>query len=235
MSSIDIILPCYNPHHNWMDKVIISSHSLREKLRGDDLRILVVNDGSVTGINTEDVKLLKEKIPFLDYCEYKINRGKGYAVRKGAELSQADILLYTDIDIPYAEESVFEMIEQIKANQADILFGVRDEEYYSHVPSSRKLVSKMLKRFTSLLIRIPIIDTQCGLKGFNRKGKEILLKTTIDRYLFDMEFICLAARDKNIRYKPFVIKTDPNSVFSSLSAKILLRESWNFFKLIWRF
>jgi len=232
MSSIDIILPCYNPHHNWMDKVIISSHSIREKLKGDDIRILLINDGSVKGISKSDVALLKEKIPFLHYIEYEVNRGKGYAVRKGAEFSQADILLYTDIDFPYAEESVIKMIDLLKTDQTDILFGIRDEEYYTHVPPSRMMVSKTLKRFTTLLIRIPFTDTQCGLKGFNKKGKEILLQTSIDRYLFDMEFICLASRNKNIRFQTFVVKTDPQSVFSSLSAKILLSEAWNFLKLM---
>jgi glycosyltransferase involved in cell wall biosynthesis len=215
-----------------MDKVIISSHSIREKLKGEDIRIILVNDGSIKGICKSDVALLKEKIPFLHYLEYEVNRGKGYAVRKGAEFSQADILLYTDIDFPYAEESVLEMIGLLKADQTDILFGIRDEEYYTHVPPSRMMVSKMLKRFTSLLIRIPFTDTQCGLKGFNRKGKEILLRTSIDRYLFDMEFICLASRNKNIRFRTFVVKTDPQSVFSTLSAKILIGEIWNFLKLM---
>ena len=232
MSRIDIILPCYNPHYNWMDKVIISSHSIQEKLKGDELNIILVNDGSIKGITKNDVALLKEKIPFLHYIEYETNRGKGFAVRKGAEFSQADILLYTDIDFPYAEESILEMIALLKRVQTDILFGTRDEEYYTHVPPSRKMVSKMLKQFTALLIRIPFTDTQCGLKGFNRRGKEILLQTSIDRYLFDMEFICLASRNKNIRFQTLVIKTEPNSVFSSLSAKVLMSEIWNFLKLM---
>src|ERR1039457_3690275 len=61
MSRIDIILPCYNPHHSWIDKVIISSHSIRKKLKGDDLNIVLVNDGSVKGITKSDVAMRSEE------------------------------------------------------------------------------------------------------------------------------------------------------------------------------
>lgn len=232
MATINIILPCYNPHHNWMDKVITSSMNIKKQLHGDNLRIVLVNDGSVSGISNSEIQFLREKIPFLTYCDYETNRGKGFAIRKGIEHSNAEHYIFTDIDFPFADESIIQMAQSLKAGKADVVIGVRDEDYYTHVPPSRRFVSRLLKKMTAALIRIPVPDTQCGLKGFNLSGKDIFMQTTIDRYLFDMEFIYLVARNGSVRYSTQVVKTDPNSVFSRLNFKTLFFEGLNFVKMM---
>jgi len=70
------------------------------------------------------------------------------------------------------------------------------------------------------------------LKGFNQKGRVIFLETTIDRFLFDMQFVKFVSRDKSLVIKPQVVYCRPGIVFSHMNYKVLLRESWNFIRLI---
>jgi hypothetical protein len=70
----------------------------------------------------------------------------------------------------------------------------------------------------------------CGLKGFNNKGKAAFLSTTIDRYLFDLEFVFLAARMKlNIAKVPVNLRD--GVVLSKLNVRILATEGLNFLGL----
>jgi hypothetical protein len=79
----------------------------------------------------------------------------------------------------------------------DVVFGIKNKAYYKQLSLQRKLVSKILQLFIKILFpRLPVSDTQCGLKGMNLKGKAIFLHTKTDRYLFDLEFILNAAKSK---------------------------------------
>ena len=75
----------------------------------------------------------------------------------------------------------------------NVVIGVKDQSYYDHVPPLRRSISRVFRFFVRSLLRIPTDDTQCGLKGFDQVGKAVFLKTTIDRYLFDLEFVFLAS------------------------------------------
>ncbi|MBK7037383.1 MAG: hypothetical protein IPH42_13850 [Bacteroidetes bacterium] len=83
-------------------------------------------------------------------------------------------------------------------------------------------------------MRLKISDTQCGLKGFNKKGKDIFLKTTINRYLFDLEFIFLVSRQKEVSMVPVEIELKENIQFSSMRTGILLSEGFNFLKIFFK-
>ena len=71
-----------------------------------------------------------------------------------------------------------------------------------------------------MLLRIPTDDTQCGLKGFNQVGREVFLSTTIQRYLFDLEFIFLAAQ-KNLRIATEEVQLRPDVILSKMNWKKL--------------
>ena len=84
----------------------------------------------------------------------------------------------------------------------------------------------MIRRF----LRIPTDDTQCGLKGFNAKGKEVFLQTSIDRYLFDLEFVFLSAR-KKLTLKKVVVELRPGIELSYMRWGVLMQEFGNFLKI----
>lgn len=230
---LDIVLPCYNPLPDWEKRIVDTVQTLEKRLNGVEVFLYIVNDGSSKSINPEAVIYIKKNIPNFCFLEYKNNRGKGYALRQGVAATKNDICIYTDIDFPYEVESFLAVFEMLKKD-TDIAIGVRETKYYEHVPKVRVWISKTLKWMIRNFLRLPVSDTQCGLKGFNQKGKEIFLETTIDRYLFDLEFIFLAAKQKALKLKPVVVDLRPGIVFSNMNFKILAQEGRSFMKIFIR-
>lgn len=233
-TALDIVLPCYNPATGWAENIVRAHTAITQALPDTQVRILVVNDGSLRGVSTEDVQLLEKHIANFRYITYAKNRGKGYALREGIRHSDAPCTIYTDIDFPYTTESLLHIYRVLLRNEADMAIGVKNREYYAHVPPFRRFISRLLRTCSSAILRLKVSDTQCGLKGFNARGRELFLRTTIDRYLFDLEFIFLASRDAAIRMLPVEIALRDNVQFSSMRMSILLQESGNFFKIFIR-
>ena len=232
MASLDIILPVYNPLPGWEEIVIGRFQSLEKALPALKIRLFIVNDGSQRLDQDQSLPLLHSALPDLQWISYSENRGKGYALRQGVKQSTADYIVYTDIDWPYSEESMIGIVN--KFNEADAVIGTRDMSYYDHLPSARRRISKLLRSFNAKLLRLKVDDTQAGLKGFRRSVKDIFLSTTIDRYLFDLEFIYLLSGRKEIKIVGFPIALRPGITFSKMNRKILLQEARNFLKIWWK-
>jgi len=228
--TISIILPVYNPAEGWEDIVLAKSKELAALYLDMDFEVMVVNDGSTSpAMIGARRKLQPEGIKLI---EYNPNKGKGEALRTGVKSSSGGLVLYTDIDFPYTMTSITKVIDLLKNEKADVVIGVKDQNYYTHVPPIRRFISRAFRFFVRLFLQIPTDDTQCGLKGFNQKGKDVFLKTTIDRYLFDLEFVFLSSRDKAISIKIQEIQLRPDVYFRKMNWNIIRGEAWNFLKIL---
>lgn len=231
-TNIDIVLPCYNPIQNWQVVIYESYKELSKDYPDINWRFILVNDGSSEHLEAEKIQFLENEIPNFNFIDNATNFGKGYALRAGVKTSTAEICIYTDVDFPYKLESLTKLTEILLQQKADVVVGVKRNAYYKNVPFSRKMVSKSLRWLIRKLLNISITDTQCGLKGFNKKGKDIFLQTSINRYLFDLEFVFLAENNKNCTIISTEIDLKEGIVFSKLNFKILLTESRNFGKVL---
>lgn len=217
-----------------METVTGAYDQLVNCLPGKVLHIILVNDGSQTGIQPDHISALKRAIPLFTYCELPENKGKGYAIREGVRHSQAPVCLFTDIDFPYTLESILSLVQVLTKDEIDVAIGVKGPGYYKHLPPMRVRISKFLRWLARNFLRISITDTQCGLKGFNTQGKSVFLETTINRYLCDLEFIFLVDRRKDLVMQPIPVVLKEGVVFSHVNTRILLREGMNFFKVFFR-
>lgn len=228
--NLDIILPAYNPDDNWYLELLNFYEGLSNRY---SLNFIVVNDGSGSHNLVEQCELLKRKLIPVSLFSYSPNMGKGYALRYGVSQSKASYIIYTDIDFPFTNRSVNKLIEELLKNEADIVAGNRNGNYYLKSMSYfRKLLSKSFRLFLKSILSIPITDTQCGLKGFNEHGKKMFLNTSINRYLFDFEFIYLASRNKNLKVVPIEVELKNNVIFSKMKLKVLFQESYNLIKIL---
>ena len=230
--AFDLILPCYNPLPGWAGNVLASVERLRQALPGVEFHIVLVNDGSLRGVKAGDVEELRASLPHFTYVTYALNQGKGHALRQGAAHAECGICLFTDIDFPYEETSIAALYQALSTGGTDIAAGVRDEGYYASVPTARVVISRSLRFLTRQLLRLPVSDTQCGLKGFNARGRALFLRSQTKRYLFDLEFLYLAARQRGLRVGAVPVRLKPGVVFSRMSPQVLLTESRSFVKLI---
>lgn len=228
--SLDIVVPCYNPTPQWAQK--LSGYFLQyATITGANaLGLIVVNDGSVRNFSSTELAILKSSVSKLTVLSYPENRGKGHALRQGVAASKADLAIVTDVDFPYTLDSIRAIEARLSAGGA-VVIGHRKEDYYQQVPWFRKQLSRSFRFFLGHLLGLRHQDSQCGLKGFDRSGRVIFLQTTIDRYLFDLEFLILANRSVGVISVPVQLRE--GVTFSTMGIKILLTELRNFLKIIW--
>lgn len=226
---LSIVLPCYNPPENWAEGVWSSWQQLAPQLP-EKTEIIVVNDGSTTGVSSEDITRLQQQIPAFLYIDYSPNKGKGYALREGMKKAKGDILIYTDIDFPYKPESLIQLFCELDNGNCDVAVGVKDEAYYNRVPLPRKVISRSLRYLIKILLHLPVTDTQCGLKGFTRKALPIFSTTTINRYLFDLEFINNSF-EKKLKVITIPVSLKEGVLFRKMNYKILISEMVNFIRI----
>lgn len=230
---LSIILPCYDPPKGWVANIIRNYSEIRECVE-EDIEVILVNDGSTHTINDKELAdfFSKSETEF-SYLESMTNKGKGYAIRWGVAQAQGDLIIYTDIDFPYTIDSFLKVYRALRSNDCDVAVGVKDEQYYKHVPFMRRSLSRILRVMTRSLLSIPITDTQCGLKGFKRTVADTFIDTTINRYLFDLEFI-RNAHQKGFKVLPINVSLNKDVTFRRMNYSILLPELLNFFKIMSR-
>jgi glycosyltransferase involved in cell wall biosynthesis len=229
--SLSIVLPCYNPLDGWLEN--IKQNVLLLKKEFISFEVIIVNDGSSKTFNQQQALAFFSQFPEVSILSYEKNEGKGYALRYGVERTNGALVIYTDIDFPYTHQSFIKIHNALAEQNADVAIGIRGEDYYTHLPKARTRISKLLRWFIKKFLRIPTDDTQCGLKGFNQRGKEIFMQTSINRYLFDLEFVFLSARKKAI-IKTIEVQLRPEVTLSTMNWKILLQEGGNFLKIFLR-
>lgn len=229
IESLDIIIPCYNPPLGWEKELHKNFSSLSSEL--SNISLILINDGSTKNFNKESLTFLTKKIPSINYITYSKNKGKGYALRCGVLKSNSKHIIFTDIDFPYQQTSIISTYLALKTG-ADVALGSRDSNYYSKTPAFRMVISKTFRYLLKLFLNLKATDTQCGLKGFNKKGKEEFLKTTIDRFLFDLEFVKRCSQRKDLKIKAIPVTLKEGVIFSQMNFKILAGEFLNFLMVL---
>lgn len=229
---VALVVPVYNPVDGWhlqlfnrFEELILATPHIQWKL-------YIVNDGSTKGINQDIEKEIYDTTLNVFYMQYEHNRGKGFALRFAINSVTEDIIVYTDIDMPFTLNSMQSVVNE--AFNHDVAFGIKEKTYYAQLPLVRKIVSRFLQLLIKILFpTLPVADTQCGLKAMNKKAKEIFLATTVERYLFDLEFLWLCSKAK-LSLKPIPVILRPGIEFSHMNYKILLQEGRNLMKVAFR-
>ena len=196
---LTIIIPCFNEVNTIkqiIDKIVEVSPYENE--------IIIIDDFSTDGSREILSQIEKAKISKL--ILNKKNYGKGYCIKKGIEETTGDILIIQDADLEYDPSDYTKMIEPIKKNNADVVYGSRfmgSEEkrvlYYWHT-----LGNKFLTTLSNMFTNINLTDMECCYKAFKTEIiKEIDLKE--NRFGFEPEVTAKLAK-KDIRIYEVGIK-----------------------------
>lgn len=229
---MSIVLPCYNPKPGWHFLVANQYQEIRKNLAADiQIELIVVDDGSLAPATPAAKRFLARRCSHFKYIRYQYNRGKGYAVREGVKAAQAPIVIYTDIDFPYSVSDFCNVYHAIRSGHAELVIGKREDSYNQRLSVMRRLASNACNYVNKALLNLPYRDVQSGLKGMNAVGRELLLKTTINRFLFDTEFIWLANSYSNIRIRTVPVSLRGNISFTSMSSSVYINETGNFCRL----
>jgi glycosyltransferase involved in cell wall biosynthesis len=228
-----IIHPCYNPKNDWEKKLADHHRRLLSCFSHEiSVSLILVNDGSTEGIHESHINFLRSSIPNFTYIYYPVNSGKGFALRSAVRNIHEGFIIYTDIDYPYQIKNLAEIFYLLHTDKCDAVFGVRTMSYYKRLPFTRIFFSFIFRLVNHLFFpRMYVKDTQSGLKGFNQKGKNIFLKTKINGFLFDTEFIRLCTTEK-LRMKKISLQLNDGIIFEPIKWSIIKKESLNFISLL---
>ena len=66
------------------------------------------------------------------------------------------------------------------------------------------------------------------------EGKKRFLETTNNRFLFDLEFVLYCSRSSTTKLSAVDVQLNEGVVFSKMPISILMKEGWNFIKILFR-
>jgi len=187
-----VVVPCFNEANRIQRESFIQFVESHESIS-----LIFVNDGS----RDETLKILmqlaehsSERIHVLDLKE---NQGKGEAVRQGIQKAITDgfeFFGYLDADLATPLDAVPRLIGLFQ----------QYPEFWMVIGSRVQLLGRVIKRkmirhylgrifatVVSIILKLPVYDTQCGAKFFrNQAATELVFQRKfISRWIFDVEII----------------------------------------------
>jgi glycosyltransferase involved in cell wall biosynthesis len=187
-----VTIPCYNEGKRLQLKKFIEFFKIHE-----GINFVFVNDGS----KDNTILLLKalqnqykDRIFILDL---KTNQGKSEAVRQGILFSlgfNPDIVGFWDADLSTPLTTIIEFLK-IFENKPEIkwVFGARVKLLGREIKRNefRHYFGRIFATFASIILHLPVYDTQCGAKLFRNEIilKELFQKRFKSKWIFDVEII----------------------------------------------
>lgn len=190
---LSLILPAYNEAMRLPPYLILIRKHF-ERAFGDQHEVLVVDDGSQDGM-AGCVDEMSSAWPQLHLVKMDRNRGKGAALRRGAQAACGKFVLFADADgaTPIAEEA---KLRQALLQGADVAIGSRMLNSGDIKRSRlRTLTGGLFARAVSGMMGLPVRDTQCGFKMFRQSVCRCLFGLCRESgYLIDLELLLHAHR-----------------------------------------
>ena len=192
MSTYGIVIPCFNEGQRLNTSLFVEFVRHHE-----NITFVFVNDGSTD--NTHDLLMtMADEFPqMIHIVELKSNSGKAEAVRSGINYilknNKPSLVGYWDADLSTPLSEIFQFIHFLKEHQ-EILFlmGCRLKRLGANIARSknRHYSGRIFATAVSIILKLPVYDTQCGAKLMRPKlAEKIFRDEFISRWFFDIELI----------------------------------------------
>ncbi len=223
MTNISVTIPAYNKGEV-ISKTIEETENVFRKNRSD-FEIIVVDDGSGDNTYQEALRTAK-KYGNVTVKRLKRNRGKGYALREAFKYTTGDLILFLDADLDIHPRQFNVFMRHMNEYDADVVIGSkRHTESRIIFPLRRRIFSQLYHIFTKLFFKLPVGDTQVGMKLFKRGVLEkIFPKVVVKKYAFDVELLL------NANLRKFKIVEAPIDInFKRFNSAVNLRSIYDMF------
>jgi glycosyltransferase involved in cell wall biosynthesis len=192
MPEVCLIVPCYNETRRLAGDVVLAfvgAHAGHH--------VCFVDDGSADGTMAM-VDALKARDPArIQTLRLPDNRGKAEAVRQGVLQAAAsrrfDIIGYWDADLSTPLEELPAMLAELDANPAcGLATGARLKRLGSNIDrlAARHLLGRVFATAASVVLDLPVYDSQCGAKVFRAALAGVLFGEPFSTpWLFDVEVL----------------------------------------------
>ncbi len=176
MKKISILIPVYNEK----DSLLELLKRVESVDFGLEKEIILVDDFSTDG--TKDLySQISHKIFY-----HEVNQGKGAALRTGLKGATGDIIIIQDADLEYNPEDYVPLVEYIKNDEADVVYGSRfaDKRNKGNFLFLSFVANKTLTFMTQVLFGTKLTDMETCYKAFKA---EVIKDVEIKSNRFDFE------------------------------------------------
>lgn len=176
MNKITILIPVYNEKDSLLE-ILRKVEEIDFELEKE---IIIIDDYSTDGTK----KLYSQVNHKVLY--HKKNMGKGAALRTGLEEATGDIIIIQDADLEYNPKDYKPLVELIKTNCADVVYGSRlaDTRNSGSFLFLSYLANVTLTFITRLLYGVYLTDMETCYKAFRA---DVIKDIKIESNRFDFE------------------------------------------------
>ena len=183
---LSVVIPVFN------EKSTISEILERVRAVPIEKEIIVVDDFSTDG--TREILQGFETGNDLRIVYQPQNRGKGAALRTGFEHVKGDIVVVQDADLEYDPNDYHALIQPIRDNKADVVFGSRFLGGPHRVMFFWHFIgNKLLTTLSNMLTDLNLTDMETCYKVFSSQVLK-KIRLSCDRFGFEPEFTAKVAR-----------------------------------------
>ena len=202
MKKISILIPVFNEK----DSLLKLLNLVENTDFGMEKEIILVDDYSTDG--TRDLySEIHHKVIY-----HNKNMGKGAALRTGISAADGDIIIIQDADLEYNPSDYIQLVEKIKNNEADVVYGSRflDRRNDGKFLLLSFIANKTLTCLTKIIFGQNLTDMETCYKAFRA---DILKSIEIKSNRFDFEpEITAKVFKKNVRFMELPISYNARSV-----------------------
>jgi len=186
---LSIIIPAYNEEENIYRTIdqIVGCHDQLDY----DYEVIIVVDGATDRTENEARRHRSKKVKVFSYAK---NRGKGAALKYGVNKASGNIVTFTDAGGDFDPRQFDKFIKVLEAFDADFVIGSkRHPASRVDYPLHRRVYSYIYHRLVRIFFRLPVTDTQTGLKVLKTTvARKIMPRIIVKQYAFDLEMLVVA-------------------------------------------
>lgn len=190
---VSVVIPAFNEIHG-IERCLTETVAVMRG-SGRPFEVILVDDGSDDDTADRAVELARG-IPEVRVLSANENAGKGAALMYGALQARHHLVLFVDADLEIHPRQFDVLVQRMQDEQADIVIGSKmHPDSVVDYPTERRILSLGYYALVRLLFRLPVRDTQTGLKLYRREVLEdVIPRLLCKRFAMDLELLVTAHR-----------------------------------------
>ena len=186
-------MPAYNEGPCIYDNITTTIKVMEDAALSGE--IVVVDDGSSDNTREE---IERAAVDFVNVTAVRnpYNMGKGMALRTGYDHSNGEVIVFLDADLDLHPSQITDLVAELEQGPYDVVVTSKHHpQSRLSYPLSRRITSYVYYMIIKALFRLPVRDTQTGLKIFRRRVlDEVFHRLLVKTYAYDVELLATAVR-----------------------------------------